>query len=49
MPGLIDLENVVLTPHIASATKETRDKMAEMAANNVISALEGQTPENLVE
>jgi len=49
MPGLTDLENVILTPHIASATKETRDKMAEMAANNVISALEGQTPENLVE
>jgi glyoxylate reductase len=48
-PGLAELENVVLTPHIASATKETRDKMAEMAANNVIAALEGQTPPNLVE
>jgi len=48
-PGLTELENVVLTPHIASATKETRDKMAEMAANNVIAALEGQTPLNLVE
>jgi glyoxylate reductase len=48
-PGLADLENVVLTPHIASATKETRDKMAEMAANNIIAALEGQTPPNLVE
>lgn len=48
-PGLTELENVVLTPHIASATKETRDKMAEMAANNVIAALEGQTPPNLVE
>lgn len=48
MPGLADLENVVLTPHIASATKETRNKMAEMAANNIIAALEGQTPPNLV-
>ncbi len=48
-PGLAELENVVLTPHIASATRETRDKMAEMAANNVIAALEGQTPPNLVE
>lgn len=48
-PGLTDLENVVLTPHIASATLETRDKMAEMAANNVIAVLEGQTPPNLVE
>jgi glyoxylate reductase len=48
-PGLTELENVVLTPHIASATKETRDKMSEMAANNIIAALEGQTPPNLVE
>lgn len=47
-PGLAELENVVLTPHIASATKETRDKMAEMAANNIVAALEGQTPPNLV-
>lgn len=47
-PGLTELENVVLTPHIASATKETRDKMAEMAASNIIAALEGQTPPNLV-
>jgi glyoxylate reductase len=48
-PGLAELENVVLTPHIASATKETRDKMAEMAANNVIAVLKDQTPPNLVE
>ncbi len=48
MPGLADLENAVLTPHIASATVETRDKMSEMAASNIVSALEGQTPTNLV-
>ena len=48
-PGLIELENVVLTPHIASATEGTRDKMAEMAANNITAALEDQTPPNLVE
>ena len=48
-PGLIELENAVLTPHIASATEGTRDKMAEMAANNITAALEGQTPPNLVE
>ncbi|MBL7155312.1 MAG: D-glycerate dehydrogenase [Candidatus Portnoybacteria bacterium] len=47
-PGLTELENIVLTPHIASATKETRDKMAEMAANNITAVLEDQTPPNLV-
>ncbi len=49
MPGLVDLDNIVLTPHIASATKETRDKMSEMAAQNIVAALEGQSPPNLVE
>lgn len=48
-PGLAKLDNVVITPHIASATKGTRDKMAEMAANNIIAVLEGQTPPNKVE
>lgn len=46
--GLAELENVVLTPHIASATEETRAKMADMAATNIIAALEGKTPPNLV-
>lgn len=46
--GLADLENVVITPHIASATEETRSKMAEIAADNIIAALDGQTPPNLV-
>jgi len=36
---LKDLENVVLTPHIASATKEARIQMARMAADNVIEVL----------
>jgi len=48
-PGLAELENVVLTPHIASATEGTRDKMAEMAANNITAALDDQIPPNLVE
>ncbi|MCH7828292.1 D-glycerate dehydrogenase [Patescibacteria group bacterium] len=39
-PGLIKLKNVVLTPHIASATEETRDAMAELAAKNIIMVLE---------
>ena len=47
-PGLLKLNNVILTPHIASATEETRSKMAELAAKNIIEALEGRTPPNLV-
>lgn len=47
-PGLIDLENVVLTPHIASATEETRSKMAELAALNIVAFFEGKTPPNKV-
>lgn len=47
-PGLTDLENVVLTPHIASATEGTRNKMAEMAAGNIIAVLSGQPPQNPV-
>jgi len=47
-PGLIELDNVILTPHIASGTEETRSKMAELAAENIIAALSGQTPPNLV-
>ncbi len=47
-PELKELDNVIVTPHIASATKETRDKMSELAADNIIEALEGRTPPNLV-
>jgi len=49
VPELKDLENIIITPHIASATEETRNKMASMAAENIIEALEGRTPPNLVE
>lgn len=45
-PGLSELDNAVITPHIASATKETRDDMAKTAVNNIIEALEGRTPPN---
>ena len=48
VPELKLLDNVIITPHIASATEETRNKMAEMAAQNIIEALEGRTPPNLV-
>lgn len=47
-PGLAELENVILTPHTASATEETRQAMSELAAQNIIEALEGRTPPNLV-
>lgn len=46
--GLVKLDNVILTPHIASATEETRSKMSEMVADNIIAALENLTPPNLV-
>jgi lactate dehydrogenase-like 2-hydroxyacid dehydrogenase len=47
-PGLINLENVVLTPHTASATIETRSKMATMAATNLVEGLCGRRPPNLL-
>ncbi len=43
-PRLLDLDNVVLTPHLGSATVETRTAMAELAARNAISVLSGQGP-----
>lgn len=47
-PGLCELDNVVLTPHIASATEETRGKMSEMVADNILAVLAGQEPPNAV-
>jgi glyoxylate reductase len=47
-PDLLTLENVVLAPHIASATVETRTRMALIAAQNVLAALHGGTPPNIV-
>jgi len=44
-PGL-KRPNVVLAPHLASASIETRTKMAVMAANNVTGLFKGQTPAN---
>lgn len=41
-PGLVDLLNVVLTPHIASATIEARSAMGELAAENIIEVLNGR-------
>jgi glyoxylate reductase len=47
-PGLIPLQNVVLAPHIASATVRTRSEMSAMAARNVATAVRGGRPPNLV-
>lgn len=43
-PGLTELTNVVLLPHIGSATVETRTKMAILAAENAIAVLQGRAP-----
>jgi len=47
-PGLAELENVTITPHIASASTETRGKMSEIAASNIVAFLEGNEPPNKV-
>jgi len=47
-PGLTELPNTVLTPHIASASRETRTRMATTAAENVIALFEGRKPATLV-
>ena len=43
-PGLLGLDNVVLVPHLGSATVETRSAMAELAARNVVAVLAGRAP-----
>ena len=45
-PALLMRKDVILTPHIASASVETRTKMAVMAANNVVALFEGRRPPN---
>ena len=47
-PGLVELDNVVVAPHLGSATIETRTKMAVMAAENIIAVLNKQKPKNCV-
>lgn len=46
--GLAKLQNVILTPHIASASDEARDEMAVITANNIIDFFEGREPRNQV-
>jgi glyoxylate reductase len=47
-PKLLELENVVLAPHIGSASVETRDRMAVLAAENLAAVLRGEEPETPV-
>ncbi|MDQ3638464.1 MAG: D-glycerate dehydrogenase [Actinomycetota bacterium] len=48
-PKLLELENVVLAPHIGSASIETRDKMAATAGEDLRAVLQGERPKNPVE
>ena len=47
-PALLGLENVVLTPHIASGSVRTRSEMCAIAARNQIAGLRGERPPNLL-
>lgn len=47
-PELLKFDNVVLTPHIASSSEATRRNMAWLAARNLVAALRGETPPNLL-
>ncbi len=47
-PGFLALDNVVLAPHIGSSTEATRKAMAMLAAQNLVAALAGATPPNLL-
>jgi glyoxylate reductase len=44
--GLAELDNVVLTPHIGSATHATRDAMGRLAAEGIVAVLSGREPEH---
>ena len=47
-PGLLERDNVALTPHVGSASRATRLKMATTAAENCVAALQDRRPPNLV-
>lgn len=47
-PGLTKLDNVVLLPHIGSATMDTRGQMAVLAIKNALAMLRGQRPKNII-
>lgn len=47
-PELLTMENVILLPHIASASLQTRSKMATMASENLVAHFQGQKPPNIL-
>ena len=47
-PELLQMENVLLLPHIASASLQTRSEMAKVAANNLLAHVRGERPPNLL-
>jgi glyoxylate reductase len=47
-PGLLELDNAVIIPHLGSATVETRDAMGMLAVENLTAALEGRRPPTLL-
>lgn len=47
-PGLVELSNVVLVPHLGSSTRETRENMAVIAAENLVRVLQGKRPHSVV-
>ena len=47
-PGFLQLQNVVLTPHVGSSSRATRLRMCQTAADNLAAALEGRRPAHLV-
>lgn len=47
-PGLMGLDNLVMTPHVGTATLDTRRAMSQMAARNLLDIIEGKSPLGLV-
>ena len=47
-PEFLKLDNVVLAPHVGSSTEATRKAMAMLAAQNLVAALQGKLPPNLI-
>ena len=47
-PEMMQMENTILTPHIASATVEVREKMTQQAVDNILKVLSGEKPESFV-